>query len=85
MLLLFSLTHIYLHIADKSQSLVKELFTKNTPDEFWLKVIFSNTTPSFFIPQVTKKEWKEYQNSEKKQNMKDLCDRRKVKDIVEGK
>ena len=73
------------NIVDKSQPSVRNFFTKVTPDEFRSQVLSSNTTPSSFIPQVTKKEQKEYQKTRKKQNMRDLHDRRKVKDIAERK
>ena len=72
-------------MADKSQPSVSSFFRKATFDEFWSQVLSSNTTPSFFILQITKKKWKKYQKSRKKQTMIHLRDRRKDKDIAKGK
>ncbi len=69
-------------MAAHSQPSVKEFFSKVNSDEFHSQ---NHSRPTSFIQPVTKDEQKEYQKGRKRQNMRDLRDRRKVKDIAEGR
>ncbi|MCJ1349485.1 hypothetical protein MMC31_007726 [Peltigera leucophlebia] len=71
-------------MADKSQPSVRDFFSKVNPDEFCSQICFSGSTLASFIPPVTKEEQKEFQKGKERQNMRDLRNRRKVKDIAEG-
>ncbi len=72
-------------MTDKSQPSVRDFFSKVNPDEFFSQICSSGFTPASFIPLVTKDEPKEYQKGKKRQNMRDSRNRRKVKDIAEGR
>ena len=72
-------------MADKSQPSVKDFFSKFNLDEFRSQIFSSGSIPASFIPLVTKEEQKEYQKGRKRQNMRDSRNRRKVKDIAEGR
>ena len=72
-------------MADKSQPSVRDFFSNFNLDEFRSQICFSGSTSASFIPPVMKKEQKEFQKGRKRQNMRDLRNRRKVKDIAEGR
>ncbi len=70
-------------MADKSQPSVRDLFSKVNSDEFRSQVGSSGSIPA--IPLIIKEEQKEYQKGRKRQNMRDSHNRRKVKEIAEGR
>ena len=72
-------------MVDKSQPSLKDFFLMVTPDEFRSQICCFGFTSASFISLITNEEQKEYQKEKKKQNIRDSHNRRKVKDIAEGR
>ncbi len=72
-------------MADTSQPLLRDFFSRVNLNEFCFQICSSDSTPALFITSVTKEEQEEYQKRRKNHNMRDLHNRHKVEEIAEGR